>query len=62
MLIILKNPLSEEETKSKLNKGEYVRAYKYLLCPICNKKYILHPYNVYAPDLNELCDGTLVKL
>lgn len=41
---------------------EFVRASTWKICSICNRPYNDHPWIMPFYMLNELCDGTVVKL
>lgn len=41
---------------------EFIRVGTYVVCDICNKMYVEHPYIIPHTMLNLLCDGRVVKL
>ena len=47
---------------SKVPCPEFRRAGTWTICKTCDKPYIEHPYIIPHYFLNQLCDGSVVKL
>lgn len=58
----LENPLTKDKVEKKLGVGDFIRASGDVVCKKCGFPYKNHPSANGAGYMNELCDGTLIKL